>query len=467
MNFDQIRAIHFVGIGGIGMSGIAEILAEAGISVSGCDLKRSAVTELLAGRGVDVAIGHDPAHLDGVDLVVVTAAVQGVNEEIEEARRRGIRVLRRAEMLGEIVNAKRGIGISGTHGKTTTSAMIALVLAEAGLDPTILVGGMMGNFGTNARAGAGDYFVVEADEYDRTFHQLRPDVAVVTNIEADHLEYYGSLDAIVEAFGVFMRNVRDDGVIVGCADDPIVARLLENVAPPPSAARDAKNGAGGGGATWRRRAVRYSLSDAKNLEFHDRGSTFEVEGLGFFKLFVPGEHNVRNALAAIAVGRELGIPYEKIAAALAKFIGVDRRFQILGDYAGAIIVDDYAHHPTEIRATLSAARRGYPDRRIVALFQPHLYSRTRDFARDFAEALRGADVAIVTPIYAARERPIKGISARMISDAAKGIEFIDRGNNEIFNEMRRRLKPNDIFITMGAGDVHEIAEMLVRGGVGA
>src|SRR5205823_4050145 len=448
-------------------SGIAEILAEAGISVSGCDLKRSAATELLAGRGIDVAIGHDPAHLDGVDLVVVTAAVKGVNEEIEEARRRGIRVLRRAEMLGEIVNAKRGIGISGTHGKTTTSAMIALVLAEAGLDPSILVGGMMGNFGTNARAGSGDYFVVEADEYDRTFHQLRPDVAVVTNIEADHLEYYGSLDAIVEAFGVFMRNVREDGVIVGCADDPIVERLLENVAPPPSAARDLKSAAEGGGATWRRRAVRYSLADAKNLAFHDRGSTFDVEGLGFFKLFVPGEHNVRNALAAIAVGRELGIPYEKIAGALAKFIGVDRRFQILGDYAGAIIVDDYAHHPTEIRATLSAARRGYPDRRIVAVFQPHLYSRTRDFARDFAEALRGADVAIVTPIYAARERPIEGISARLISDAAKGIEFIDRGNNEIFNEMRRRLKPNDIFITMGAGDVHEIAEMLVRGGVGA
>jgi UDP-N-acetylmuramate--alanine ligase len=446
MNFDQIRAIHFVGIGGIGMSGIAEILAEAGISVSGCDLKRGAATELLAGRGVHVAIGHDPAHLDGVDLVVVTAAVKGVNEEIEEARRRGIRVLRRAELLGEIVNAKRGIGISGTHGKTTTSAMIALVLAEAGLDPTILVGGMMGNFGTNAKAGGGDYFVVEADEYDRTFHQLRPDIAVVTNIEADHLEYYGNLDAIVEAFGVFLRNVRDDGAIIGCADDPIVAELL---------------------GTSKRRVVPYRLADAKNLAFHDRGSTFEVEGLGFFKLFVPGEHNVRNALAAIAVGRELGIPYEKIAGALAKFIGVDRRFQILGDYAGAIIVDDYAHHPTEIRATLSAARRGYPDRRIVAVFQPHLYSRTRDFARDFAEALRGADVAIVTPIYAARERPIEGISARLISEHAKGIEFIDRGNNEIFNEMRRRLRPNDIFITMGAGDVHEIAEMLVRGGVGA
>jgi UDP-N-acetylmuramate--alanine ligase len=443
MNFDQIRAIHFVGIGGIGMSGIAEILAEAGVSVSGCDLRRSATTEILAGRGIDVAIGHDPSHLEGVDLVVVTAAVKGVNEEIEEARRRGIRVLRRSEILGEMVNAKRGVGISGTHGKTTTSAMIAQILAEAGLDPTILVGGMMGNFGTNARVGKGDYFVVEADEYDRTFHQLRPHVAVVTNIEADHLEYYGTLDAIVEAFGGFLRNVREGGVVIGCADDPIVAKLL---------------------GSSKQRVVRYGLDDAKNLEFHDRGSSFEVDGAGFFKLFVPGEHNVRNALAAIAVGRELGIAPETISGALAKFLGVDRRFQILGDYAGAIIVDDYAHHPTEIRATLSAARRGYPDRRIVALFQPHLYSRTRDFARDFAEALRGADVAIVAPIYAAREKPIEGISARMISDFAREIEFLDRGNNEIFNEMRRRLKPNDIFITMGAGDVHEVAEMLVRGG---
>ena len=451
MNFDQISAIHFVGIGGIGMSGIAGILAEAGIAVSGCDLKKSAATELLSSRGIDVAIGHDPAHLEGVDLVVVTAAVKGVNEEIEEARRRGIRVLRRAEMLGEIVNAKRGVGISGTHGKTTTSAMVTCVLEEAGLDPTFLVGGMIGNFGTNAKGGRGDYFVVEADEYDRTFHQLRPDIAIVTNVEPDHLEYYGSFDAIIEAFGGFIRNVRDNGVVIGCVDEPIVAKLLD---------------------ASKHRVVRYGLGDsaelrATNIEFHERGSSFQVDGVGFFKLFVPGEHNVRNALAAIAVGRELGIATETIAGALAKFLGVDRRFQILGDYAGALIVDDYAHHPTEIRATLSAARRGYPERRIVALFQPHLYSRTRDFARDFAEALRGADVAIVAPIYAAREKPIEGISARLIADSAKGIEFIDRSNNEIFNEMRRRLKPNDIFITMGAGDVHEVAEMLVRGGAEA
>ena len=467
MNFDQIRTIHFVGIGGIGMSGIAEILAEAGVSVSGCDLKRSAATDLLASRGIDVAIGHDPAHLDAdVDVIVVTAAVKGVNEELEEARRRGIRVMKRSEMLGEIVNAKRGVGVSGTHGKTTTSAMIALVLADAGLDPTILVGGMMGNYGTNARSGDGEYFVVEADEYDRTFHQLRPEVAVITNIEEDHLEYYGSFDAIVEAFGGFVRNVREGGVVIGCVDDPVVAALLDRSgapAPPPARA--------GEGARAPLHIMRYGLSDAaefraKNLHFHERGSSFEIDGVGYFKLFVPGEHNVRNALAAIAVGLELGIHADKIAAALAKFLGVDRRFQILGDYAGAIIVDDYAHHPTEIRATLSAARRGYPDRRIVALFQPHLYSRTRDFARDFAEALRGADVAIVAPIYAAREKPMEGVSARLIAENAKEIEFLDRSNSEIFNEMRRRLKPNDIFITMGAGDVHEIAEMLVRGGVG-
>src|SRR5438128_4766175 len=260
MNFDHISAIHFVGIGGIGMSGIAGILAEAGVAVSGCDLKKSAATELLSSRGIDVAIGHDPAHLEGVDLVVVTAAVKGVNEEIEEARRRGIRVLRRSEMLGEIVNARRGVGISGTHGKTTTSAMVTCVLEEAGLDPTFLVGGMMGNFGTNARAGRGDYFVVEADEYDRTFHQLRPDIAIVTNIEADHLDYYGSFDAIVEAFGGFIRNVREGGVVIGCVDDPTVAALLDRA---------------GGGAGAPLRTVRYSLSDAKDLAFHERGSSFE------------------------------------------------------------------------------------------------------------------------------------------------------------------------------------------------
>jgi UDP-N-acetylmuramate--alanine ligase len=447
MNLEHIKNIHFVGIGGIGMSGIAEILRSEGFHVSGCDLKRSAATDLLAERGVDVALGHDPAHLEGIDLVVMTSAIRSDNGELDAARARGIRVMKRKELLGAIVNRKRAVGVAGTHGKTTTSALIATVLEEAGLDPTVLVGGMSGNFGGNARSGRGDFVVVEADEYDRTFHELHPEIAVVTNIEADHLEYYGSLEAIEEAFHVFVAGVREGGVVVGCVDDPAVARMLGSV---------------------RHRVVRYGLGEhadvtAINIHYEHRGSSFEVPGVGFFKLFVPGEHNVRNALAAIAVGRELGIAPRVIAAALAKFLGVDRRLQILGDYAGALIVDDYAHHPTEIRATLDAARRGYPERRVVALFQPHLYSRTRDFAREFGESLAQADVAIVAPIYAARETPLEGVTARMIADAAQHVEFLDRGNDEIVNELRRRLQPNDIFITMGAGDVHEVAEALVRG----
>ncbi|HYM62213.1 MAG TPA: UDP-N-acetylmuramate--L-alanine ligase [Thermoanaerobaculia bacterium] len=452
MNFDHIKTIHFAGIGGIGMSGLAEILADWGFAVSGCDL-RPPSPELLAGRGIAVAAGHDPIHLDGVDLLVVTSAIRGANPEVEEALRRGIPVVKRAEVLGEIVNRRRGIGVSGTHGKTTTSAMIAMVLQEAGLDPTMVVGGVVRNFSTNAKTGKGEYIVAEADEYDRSFHHLHPEVAVVTNIEPDHLEYYGSFEAIVEAFGRFVGGIAPGGVVVGCADDESVASLLDAVP---------------------RRVVRYGLSRsaalrAEDLSFSTRGTSFEVisdgRRLGTFRLSVPGEHNVRNALAAIAVGLELGIRTQVIAAALAKFIGVGRRFQILGECAGAIVVDDYAHHPTEIRATLSAARGGYPGRRIVALFQPHLYTRTRDFAAEFARALSAADVALLVPIYAAREEAIEGISSRLISEAPGGerIEYLDGANDEIAGRVRGRLTANDLFITMGAGDVHTIAEALVAG----
>ncbi|HEY8130971.1 MAG TPA: UDP-N-acetylmuramate--L-alanine ligase [Thermoanaerobaculia bacterium] len=448
MNFEHIKNIHFVGIGGIGMSGIAEILADRGVTVSGCDLKPSAMTDLLAQRGIPVSIGHDPAHLAGVDLLVVTSAVRGENAEVDAARARGMRVMKRKEALGVLVNDKRAVGVSGTHGKTTTSAMIAVVLQEAGLDPTIIIGGMLRNIGSNARSGRGDVAVVEADEYDRSFHELHPEIAVVTNIEADHLEYYGSFEAIADAFRVFVEGIKPGGPVVGCVDDPAVASLLDRVD---------------------RRVVRYGLSEsadlhATNISFDERGSHFEVPGVGWFRLFVPGEHNVRNALAAIAVARELGIATAVTTAALAKFLGVDRRFQILGHYAGAIIVDDYAHHPTEIRATLTAARRGYPHRRIVALFQPHLYTRTRDFARQFAESLQIADVALVAPIYAAREKQMEGITSQLIADAGKGVEFLQRTNAQIVEELRRRLRPNDLFITLGAGDVHEISEALVEAG---
>jgi UDP-N-acetylmuramate--alanine ligase len=448
MIFDQFRTIHFVGIGGIGMSGLAEILNGAGLTVTGCDLKRSAATDLLASRGIAVTLGHDASHVAGNDLVVITSAVKGEHPEVDAARMQGIRIMKRAEVLGAIVNEKRSVGVAGTHGKTTTSAMISMVLEDAGLDPTMLVGGMVRNLKTNAKTGTGDLLVVEADEYDRTFHQLHPEIAVVTNIEADHLEYYKTFENILEAFRIFVGGVKRHGLVIGCADDECVARLLRHA---------------------EQRRVGYGLSEeadlrAVNLEFNERGSSFEVPGVGFFKLFIPGEHNVRNALAAIAVGRELGLDGETMAAGLAKFLGVDRRFQIIGTYQGAVVVDDYAHHPTEIRATLEAARGGYPHRRLVALFQPHLYSRTRDFAQEFGEALLVADVPIVTPVYAAREHPVEGVSARLISDAVEGVEFLDRSHAQIINEMRRRLQPNDIFIVMGAGDVHEIAEEIVRGG---
>ncbi len=447
MNFGDIKAIHFVGIGGIGMSGLAEVLSHSGVSVSGCDARRSSTTDLLAKRGVKVFIGHDPSHVEGAELVVITSAIKGEHEEVDAARRKGIRIMKRAEVLGEIVNAKRSIGVAGTHGKTTTSAMVSMVLEEAGLDPTILVGGMVRNLETNAKTGLGEYLVVEADEYDRTFHQLHPEIAVITNIEADHLEYYQTFENILEAFRLFAGGIKRGGVVIGCSDDQNVSRLL----------RHAEG-----------RVISYGLDEgadvrATNLGFAEGGITFDVEGVGFFKLFVPGEHNILNALAAIAVGRELGIDGRVIASALAKFLGVDRRFQILGDYLGALVVDDYAHHPTEIRATLDAARRGYPGRRLVALFQPHLYSRTRDFAQEFGESLAIADMPIIAPIYAAREKHVDGMSSRIISDLVPAVEFLDRSNSEIVNEMRRRLEPNDIFITMGAGDVHEVAEQLVRG----
>jgi UDP-N-acetylmuramate--alanine ligase len=451
MNFNHIKNVHFVGIGGIGMSGLAEILHAAGVAVSGCDARSTAITDGLSAHGIAVSIGHDPSHVAGVELLVTTSAMKPGNPEVDEARSQGIRILKRAELLGEIVNAGRGVGIAGTHGKTTTSAMVSVVLEEAGLDPTVIVGGMVRNLSTNAKSGKGELIVVEADEYDRSFHQLHPEIAVVTNVEADHLEYYGSLDHILESFRTFLAGVREGGVVIGCVDDAAVVKLLENLP---------------------QRVVRYGLGEhaelrAVDLRFSEHGTGFDVresgQSLGFFKLFVPGEHNVRNALAAIAVGRAIGLDAAAISSGLSKFLGVDRRFQVVGSWNGAVLVDDYAHHPTEIRATLAAARGGYPERRIVALFQPHLYSRTRDFATEFAAALSEADVALLAPIYAAREEPVAGVSAQLIADEADDVELIDRDNEGIVTELRKRLLPNDLLIVMGAGDVHTIAERLAEG----
>lgn len=453
MNFGHIKMIHFVGIGGIGMSGIAEILSNYDLTISGCDAKRSAVTDRLARLGIDVEVGHGARHVDGVDLIVISSAIRKDNPEVQEARASHIPVIRRAEMLGEITRLKRGIAIAGTHGKTTTSAMTALVLAEAGLDPTLIVGGVLRNFESNAKLGNGDYLVVEADEYDRSFLSLHPTISVITNIEADHLDCYRDLDDIRETFAAFARLVPFYGAVIGCADDENVASLLSSLP---------------------KRSIRYGLGEtaelrAVDLEFGGNGVTFGVvrhgSALGRVKLGTPGEHNVRNALAAIGVALETGIQFETAAAALERFTGVERRFQVLGEFDGVIVVDDYAHHPTEVRATLEAARRSYPERRIVALFQPHLFSRTRDFASGFAEAIELADLGFVTPIYPAREEPIEGVAANLITDAAnlrgaEHVELIDRDLDGVLEHLRNVLRGGDLFVTMGAGDVHRVGEAL-------
>jgi UDP-N-acetylmuramate--alanine ligase len=453
MYFGHIKNIHFVGIGGIGMSGIAEILSGVGFTVTGCDAAASPTTRRLEAAGISVSIGHSPAHPAGADLVVISSAVKRDHPELEEARRLRIPVIRRAEMLGEITRLKRGVAVAGTHGKTTTSAMIANVLAEGALDPTLIVGGMLRNFATNARLGSGEWLVVEADEYDRSFLTLHPEIAIITNIEADHLDIYTGIEDIRATFAEFANRVPFYGTVIACADDAHVVSLLDSL---------------------QKREIRYGLGASAELRavevsFEERGSRFTVTRggarIGAIALQVPGEHNVRNALAAIAVGLELDLPFEAIARGLDRFTGVDRRFQLLGTFHGALVIDDYAHHPTEVRATLDAARRGYRNRRIVALFQPHLYSRTRDFQAEFAEALAIADLAFVAPIYPAREQPIEGVSSALITNAARarGLENVRalEGDLEaLAAAIRAELRANDLFVTMGAGNVHEVGERL-------
>ena len=458
MRFLRLRRLHFVGVGGVGMSGLAEILLlSTPLEISGCDLQRSENTDRLARLGARIATGHDPAHVKDADLVVISSAVGESNPEVAAARAAGLPVIRRAEMLGEIMRLKQGIAIAGTHGKTTTTSMTGLVLTEAGFDPTIVVGGQVRILGTGARLGAGEFLVAEADEFDRSFLELTPVVAVITNVEADHLDTYRDLDEIVDAFTAFANRVAFYGAVIGCADDPGVARVLARV---------------------KRRVVTYGESPEASLRARDirpdpAGTTFEVwEGerwlLGTVRLPIPGRHNVANALAAVAVGRELSIPFPKIAAALASFSGVVRRFETKGERAGVLVVDDYAHHPTEIAATLAAARQVYPGKRLVALFQPHLFSRTRDFAAEFGRSLCASDVAVVTDVYPSREKPIPGVTGELIARAARdsghaNVVYVAE-KKTVVNEIEKLLRPGDLLLTMGAGDIVRVGEEFLAGG---
>jgi UDP-N-acetylmuramate--alanine ligase len=440
------------------MSGIAEVLLQATpLEISGCDLVRSDVTARLERLGAKITVGHDPSHVETADLVVISSAVAESNAEVAAARKKGIPVIRRAEMLGEIMRLKQGVAVAGTHGKTTTTSLTGMVLTEAGFDPTIVVGGQVHVLGTNARLGKGDYLVAEADEYDRSFLELTPVVAVITNIEADHLDTYRDLDDIRDAFAAFANRVPFFGAVVACADDAGVRSILPRI---------------------KRRVVTYGESPdarlaARSVRLEATSTTFDVweaeQGrLGAVRLRLPGRHNVLNALAAVAAGRELLIPFETIARALAAFTGVVRRFELKGERDGVLVVDDYAHHPTEIRATLAAARQVYPDRRLVALFQPHLFSRTRDFTDDFGKALAAADLNVVMDVYPSRERPIAGVTGEIVAEAARRaghsrVIYVHE-KKRVADCLEQTLVPGDLLLTLGAGDVVKFGEEYLKRG---
>ena len=455
------KPIHFMGIGGAGMLPLAELVLRNGGRISGCDSADGSGARALREMGVAVEIGHSPRHVEGCGALVVTSAVAADHPELAAAREAGIPVLKRAQALGAIVNRGTVVGISGTHGKTTTTALTTAALAAGGLEPTGLVGGRVPAWGGNLRLGGDRLFVVEADEYDRSFLTLRPTVAVVTTLEADHLDIYGSLEGVEEAFQAFLSSVPDDGLIIGCGDDSGVGRLLPRLGS--SAGRVVTYGLNAG-SMLRAEDVR-SVGLESRFRVRERGKV-----LGEARLLVPGSHNIRNALAAIGVARHLGVEWARIVEGLASYSGVERRFERIGEASGVLVVDDYAHHPTELEATLRAAREALPERRLVAVFQPHLYSRTRDFAVEFGRALALADRVYVTDIYPAREQPIEGVTGEMLvrtaRDAGADVHYLPE-RAEVVRELLPDLREGDVCLTLGAGDLNDAARELYAALAGA
>jgi UDP-N-acetylmuramate--alanine ligase len=452
--FAKIQRVHFVGIGGIGMSGIAEVLLNLGFKVSGSDLKDSAVTERLSAMGAKIFVGHRAENVAGAEVVVTSSAIAADNPEVLEARSHHIALIQRAEMLAELMRFKYGIAIAGMHGKTTTTSMVASVLAAAGLDPTVIVGGRVDALGSNARIGKSQYLVAEADESDRSFLKLSPIISVVTNIDREHMDCYRDMADVEQAFVEFLARLPFYGMAVICNDDHTLARLLPH---------------------FPRRVTTYGFhaeSDLKISEWQKLtgtrgGSRFKVnyqgKDLGEFRLHVAGEHNVRNATAAVAVGVGLDIPVDAIHKGLDEFTGVDRRFQIKGQEAGITVVDDYGHHPTEIRATLAAAREcGY--RNVHVIFQPHRYTRTRDLMQEFAGAFDHADTLMVLDIYAASEEPIAGITGEALAQAIakrKGNCSYADSFDVAINHVIGHAGSGDLVLTLGAGSVSQIGPMLL------
>jgi UDP-N-acetylmuramate--alanine ligase len=453
MIFGKFKELFFVGIGGAGMSGIAEILHNLDYKISGSDIASSEVTEHLELLGIKVYLSHNGDNIGTANVVVISSAVGNDNPEVIEARRRGIPVIKRAEMLGELMRLKYSIGIAGTHGKTTSTSMIGKIMTDARLDPTVIVGGIVAGTDSGASLGAGEYLVAEADEYDKSFLSMFPSMAVITNIEPDHLDCYDGMDDLENSFLVYMNRVPFYGMIVYCADDPTLAKLH------PRMTRPAVTFGFSAGAD-------YQVVDAVYFE---GGSRFRVfrrgQELGEITLRVPGRHNVLNALASIAAAMELEIPFMSIADSLMQFRSVERRFEVKAIVDDIMVVDDYAHHPTEIRATLETARGSYK-RRIIAVFQPHLFSRTKQFYKEFAEVLHLADIALLVDIYPAREKPMAGVTSEMILKygTQKGygnIKYVGPKEKAV-DEVIKIARPGDIVITIGAGSITRINPEIIN-----
>ena len=452
--YKRYQHIHFVGIGGAGMSGIAEILVNLGYRVSGSDQKRGESVERLERMGAKVFTGHDASNIEGAHVVVYSAAVSRDNVELQTARQRQVPIIGRAEMLAELMRLKYGIAVAGTHGKTTTTSMVGAVLAEGQYDPTIVVGGRVANLGSNARLGQGEFLVAEADESDGSFLKLAPTIAVVTTIDAEHLDHWGSLEAIQDGFRTFVNKVPFYGAAVLCLDQPNIQMLLPHV---------------------EKRIITYGLESgadlvARRLVLSGMTSRFEVfqrgTRLGECVLQIPGRHNVLNALAAIAVGLDLEIPFATIQRALAGFAGVQRRFQIRGTAGGVTVVDDYGHHPVEIRATLAAAKAGF-DCRVVTVFQPHRYSRTLHLRQEFLTAFNQADVLVVMDIYAAGEPPMPGVSAADLADGIRAhghrnVIYLGSDRERVVEHVCEISRPGDLVLTLGAGDVSQLGPDILR-----
>ncbi len=448
-----VKNVHFIGIGGIGMSGIAEILLSQGFKITGSDLTKTEVTDRLESLGVKIYEGHSAENLTEADVVVYSSAVTLDNPEVKAAIERKIPVIKRSEMLAECMRMKYGIGIAGTHGKTTTTSMVGLVLTEAGIDPTIIVGGKLSGLGgTNARLGKGDYIVVEADEFDRTFLKLAPVIAALTTLEKEHLDTYKDLDDIKSAFIEFANKVPFFGFVVLCMDEPALQDIIPLI---------------------NKKIFTYGLSPQADIRAinitHDKNKTeftviYQGVELGRMKLNIPGLHNVKNSLVALTIAKEMGVDFKIVKKALESFNGVYRRFEIKHD-SEIMVIDDYGHHPTEINVTLDGIRRGW-NRRLVAVFQPHLYSRTKDFYEEFGRSFLNSDIFICTDVYPAREKPIEGISGELISKAAKKFGhknvFYEPDKTKVPDLLKKIYKKGDIIITLGAGDIWKFGEKFVE-----